>query len=707
MLLTNPYYSILYEYVTKKGFSQSGKCEYKNYDKAKDIFVYFNCFDIKGVDEVSKLAKENYEGSLEFSYNQATNEVYVSKVPYVVYQNIKVPVLTGDIVQIILDKLQKYTSSDMLKIVFADSVLPLAIDERATELLPALKETSNYRFLLAIINKITEEKKHIMAQTKRFQESQARNERSRERAIAKKRKILGLDPKDFPTTEEFQSKLREKITATCQYKLDNITRHLEANIKKYKKYFDRKNQYAFEYILRVALLDKIKQTNIGDGFLLRNIDRLYDPFQDTYYLESFVSDAIIPTELQRLVKMWKYFLDTDNKNLNPIFINEAINAIIDVDLHSPNGIVSAYQDREEENDLKYFAHEDGISYAEYCPYIIHAQVMRHNSGAEMHPVYSYYYKRIMNLPYRSYFDIARAMDGANLEITPLEIIVQIAKLEEKQKYYERILANPDEVVLKFYKTSKIWGSIMQLPYWDRVYFDPVFDADLHDHESFSLFMVRPGVSEIDYESIIDFVDNPKYKSAISRNDLARTNRKLRDRLMVMIPKSLSSTEITKLIDYAHEYGAKLNFVCENSDTSIIVKKVLLQKTLESYINGDKYFKEWCFINVDPNYYESFLKDTPNNKTLWHRYDYSSDYIYKRKELLSFDRQVELAIEYAQNGPNSIDYQLLDTILFGSYDSSTIFLEDFNYFQSMLGEETAYWEEELAYSRARRLKEEIE
>ncbi len=566
MLLTNPYYSILYEYVTKNNFSdQSGKCDYKSYDKAKDNFVYFNCFDIKGIDEVSKLAKVNYEGSLEFSYNEATNEVYVSKVPYVVYQNIKVPVFTNDIVQIMLDKLQKYTPSNMLKVVFADSVLPLAIDDRATKLLPALKETSNYRFLMAIISKITEEKKHIMAQTKRFQESQARNERSIERAIAKKRKIMGLDPKDFPTIEEFQSKLREKIIATCQYKLDNIERHLEANIKNYKKYFDRKNQYNFEYMLRVALLDKIKQMNIGDEYLLRNIEKLYEPLHDTYSLESFVSDTKnIPVELQRIVRLWKYFLDTDNKNLNPIFVNEAINIIMDVDLHSPNGIVSVYQDREEETDLKYFAHQDGISYAEYCPYIIHAQVMRHNyKNAEMHPVYSYYYNRVMGFRYNSYFDIARAMDGANLEITPLEIIVQIAKLEEKQKYYERILANPDEVVLKFYKTSKIWGSIMQLPYWNRVYFDPVFDEDLHDHESFGLFMVRPGVSEIDYEGIIDFVDNPKYKSAVSRNDLAMANSNLCNRLMVMVPKSLSTEEITKLIDYAHEYGDKLNFVCES------------------------------------------------------------------------------------------------------------------------------------------------
>ncbi len=264
MLLTNPYYSLLDSYIehTKELFRDyKVECEYKSYDKEKDNYIFFTCFDLKLESRFGDFIIRDikYEGVLKFCFNKASNEVYVTKVPYVIYGNTRIPIFTSGIAQIIVNKLQKYVPNNEIKIVFSNPLVPLAEDENVLSLLPSLANTKNHQLLVYILNGIKKEKTKIMMETKRYKEKQEKIYRKKENAIAKKRRILGLDPKDFTSVEEFQKKLTKKLIDFWNKKVENIERHLEANIKKYKSLLAKGNAKDFLLMLGIVLLDEIKE----------------------------------------------------------------------------------------------------------------------------------------------------------------------------------------------------------------------------------------------------------------------------------------------------------------------------------------------------------------------------------------------------------------------------------------------------------------
>ncbi len=451
-----------------------------------------------------------------------------------------------------------------------------------------------------------------------------------------------------------------------------------------------------------------------------------------YWLKYEISDFkyflkknnYISPKIKEIAELCQYFsnnmlkddteLDEDEDEVNAVTeldkdkVNAAMDIILEADLSSPTGLLSILNQTRQCDDFKLQAHDYGYSYSQYSPFILDATFLIDDyKWAKFHPACKDYYETIKHLwEYygHNYFDVADTMNRKSIIILPIETIMQIYKLQEQLAYYNGLLANPQEAVLKFYKTSKIWGSIMQLPYWSRVYNDIVYGSNVRTyHETFNLFMIKHGVESIDFNNIINFIENPRFKGNVFGKQMVHgKNFDLYDRLIITIPSSLPYEQILKVVVYAHTHGGKTNFVCENIDVAMTVKRILIGKAVSAYVNGEKYFNDWCFVNTDPTYYESFLINTPSNKIFWHRYDYSSDYNYRRKEMLSFNKIIELAILYSQSKTGKVDYQLLDILLLGSYSSETAYLEDVKGFEDMVKNEIEGWEEELMSSKVIRM-----
>ena len=137
----------------------------------------------------------------------------------------------------------------------------------------------------------------------------------------------------------------------------------------------------------------------------------------------------------------------------------------------------------------------------------------------------------------------------------------------------------------------------------------------------------------------------------------------------MIPKTICYKDLLKTIDYVTTNGQHINFICETPDLSAQVKRAIVTKTLDSHKKNKSFLKGNVFINVDPNYYDSFFANTPDNKNLWHKYDYSSNYEFRRKapESLSVLIGYYLAKFYDEE-KNSYNYEQIEEALLGTYNS---------------------------------------
>ncbi len=690
MFLTQPYYSYLYEYTEslKELVKNSEiKCNYKCYDKTQNNFIFFNCFDLKSTITSNEfiLKEIKYEGNLKFDFNKVTNEVYIRKVPYItINNNIVLPFFTNDIAQIIVDKLNNYIPSEEIKITFSNQLIPLVEDEKTIQIIPNIINTQNHCILTSIIANIQKEKTKILTDTKRYKEHQERINHGKEIALAKKRKILGLDPQDYISPEEFKSALLKKLKTIWINKINNIKRHLEANIQKYKKAMQNGNAEDFRYIMETII-----SYNRNCEFNEKEIE---------YYLKTTKN---VPSIIKEMIELRNYFKQKEKKllkNLDSEIIDKATNYILDFDLEF---VLPALEETKKDlADIKKQSYE--------------AQAFYNGFAIMCNNFFEYYYKYPNSPAYKKYYekyqeiwnfegniyDIAYEICRNKLLILPLEYIVQIKNLKKQLNLCKKLLFNSKLPTLQFYKNSVLWGSIMQLPYWLRIYGDPIISNETIGHEIFGLFMIKPQINNINFNNIVKFIDGNLFRSQKIENKIVTNEKEMSfyHRLIVTIPKTLSYNNIEKLIDFAHKYSEKINFVCENIDVVITVKKILLKKALNAFYSGKKYFKDWCLINIDSNYYETFLANTPNNKNLWHQYDFSSDYPYRRKEIMSFDKKLELAILYSQNGNNSIDYQLLEALIFGDYTSVNTFIEDINVFNNIIEKHSEKWKKELTISK---------
>lgn len=251
----------------------------------------------------------------------------------------------------------------------------------------------------------------------------------------------------------------------------------------------------------------------------------------------------------------------------------------------------------------------------------------------------------------------------------IELLLQIRTLTKQLEYYLSILNEPSKVLLSFKKDNDSWGSIMQFPYFVRMGRDPFSSQK---HELFNLLMIKPGTLIFDDANIRYFVQKDDKEKEVSS---------CCNRMVVAIPDSLQQYSLLKVIGYAHDKSDDLNIICQSPDLASRVKSILVTYELNARKNNSNYIEGNYFINVDPNYYNAFFVDTPDNKELWHRYDYSSDYKYRRKIIYDLKTIIDMCIhEYLKRNTSSekIDNDILSEIILESYSSDSVSF-DFNDF----------------------------
>ncbi len=240
MLLQNNFFSSLYTYLLQlESYIEKGQTVVTTanvYDKESgdEVAIRWDKFKTTLQFSADIILKEiEYKGYLKCSYNKRTHEVLVSHVPYVQYGDVKTPLFTADIVRLLVKSLNKYISGEELKIRFSSDSTVIAIDKSSLSLIPSIRDTNNYILLERVISTIDREKRKIDGDVKRYREKMARLEAARERAIAKKRKIYGLDPKEFESTEKFLETLSNLLADIYSKKVVNTKRNLEASKKAY------------------------------------------------------------------------------------------------------------------------------------------------------------------------------------------------------------------------------------------------------------------------------------------------------------------------------------------------------------------------------------------------------------------------------------------------------------------------------------------
>ena len=272
---------------------------------------------------------------------------------------------------------------------------------------------------------------------------------------------------------------------------------------------------------------------------------------------------------------------------------------------------------------------------------------------------------------RNYFDIwkrqildeiTNIIDYTSPLFQGINLINQYNTLNNQKKYYKNILNNINNYTYSSDKQLNVEGYILNLPYWFK-------------NDEKHLLMIKPGCSYIDINNIPNIPNNKKtkekyglnlFEKSYSYNTFNLINYNDRSPIIITIPKSLDLSEIKKLIMYIKEEYNTINYVCEDIDIYVKVKTILVDSYLEEYKElQEKNKTRNSFICIDPNYYDEYFKTNPNVKIYYHMYDYTSDYKFKKKHIMSIE---DLCNIYINRESEKIDYDKIKEAILGSYSN---------------------------------------
>lgn len=659
MLLKNILYSEIDLYVKKINQYLSDSyiinADFKTYDKSQNDVVIFKCFDINSQVKTNcgvMISERKYFGYLEFTYSKITNEVYVSKLPYVMSGKVEMPIFTSDIAQIIVDKVKGYIPKEEIKLNFSNPVSVFAIDNKVKETIPSFSETKNYNIINYIIDEIALEEKRIRQHILNLKAQKDREDKAIERAISKKRKIYGIDSKDYENQQEFYNVVNNKICEVYTKKAEKIKRHLKLNICKYKQLIKNgiKSMYSndMDFICNNSDFCNWCEHNGISISKFKGVQTQNNFWGSTYFYDKDVDDEQVKKEVQQIID--KYIEDR--------FYH---------DLGAPRGILALVDFvKKEIMTLPELREEGRINNNTLYTYVVTQLASMTGNGdrngwangkydyIEDHPIFGKHnYSYIRQRSYQWWMYTYRFSRDIGLAI---ELLLQIRTLTKQLQYCNLILNNPSSAILSFKKDNDSWNSIMQYPYFVRMGRD---SYKSNSHETFNLFMIKPGTITFDDKNIRYFIQKDDKKKNVSSRC---------DRMVVAIPDSLQYHSLLKVIQYAHNYGKKLNIICQSPDLASRVKTILVTNELNARGNNGRYIEGDYFINVDPNYYDSFFVDTPDNKEFWHRYDYSSDYKYRRKIIYDLKTIIDMVTkEYGEKiDANKKNNNILLEMILGGY-----------------------------------------
>ena len=639
MYLEMPEYSLIHMYLKEleknleNGYNFT--CEYKTYDKEFYNEVAFKCFDlVQKMQSNSIFIKNlNYHGTLEFSYNKATNEVYVLKVPYILINNKKLFIFTSDLAKIIEELLKKYVPVSDVSIKFSSSLSVLAMNKEVAQIIPNIVNTTNYQFLLKILEQIEKEISYIERDLEKQQYRAKKEDAKKEFVLIKRRSICGIDISNYDRIEDYFNAVNKALIDWWTKKVENYTIHLNATKKKYFDMYLSGDPDSFLYDMSIFL-----------GVLPSSFDEAYERVGELAWYED--------SEKRKIKKE----------------IEEYLEARLEYDLSEEeyDSIISEINKIRKEYDREYNA-----SYSIY-------------KGPE----------RGLNMGFEEYF-AQSVLENDYLEDNPIcsdadydelirfeKYIIQIKTLIEKIEFYKELIKDPDKAIINFSRYGVAWNAIMQSPYWLKLS-RCIKGVNGHGiHEKIALLMVKPGTKTIDFKKMKKFNSDKAKNKKFWISDEYQFNK-----LIITIPKSLDYLEIIKLVEYGfqinkyHDTKAEqINFICEDVDTAVKVKEICIKCylalpdtiILPQQLNFWPDAKMELLVNVDPDYYRNYFLDCPKNEVYYHRYDYSSQYKFRRKESINFSGKIDCAVLAFKNCGITPTEDMIKEIVLGGYDNECRF-----------------------------------
>ena len=634
MYLEMPEYSLIHMYLKEleknleNGYNFT--CEYKTYDKEFYNEVAFKCFDlVQKMQSNSIFIKNlNYHGTLEFSYNKATNEVYVLKVPYILINNKKLFIFTSDLAKIIEELLKKYVPVSDVSIKFSSSLSILAINKEVAQIIPNIVNTTNYQFLLKILEQIEKEISYIERDLEKQQYRAKKEDAKKEFVLIKRRSICGIDISNYDRIEDYFNAVNKALIDLWTKKVENYTIHLNATKKKYFDMYLSGNTNKFEFL-----------------------DEFYDPFDEAYYQVGELA----------------WYEDSGKRKIKKE-IMEHLEARLEYDLSEEwyDSIISEINEIRKEYDREYNA-----SYSIYK-----GPERGLNMGFE-----EYFAQSVLENDYLKNNPICSDADYDEL-IRFEKYIIQIKALIEKIEFYKELIKDPDKAIINFSKYGVAWNAIMQSPYWLKIS-RCIKGVNGHGiHEKIALLMVKPGTKTIDFKKMKKFNSDKAKNKKFWISDEYQFNK-----LIITIPKSLDYSEIIKLVEYGFQINKyhytkaeQINFICEDGDTAVKVKEICIKCylalpdtiILPQQLNFWPDAKMELLVNVDPDYYRNYFLDCPKNEVYYHRYDYSSQYKFRRKESINFSGKIDCAVLAFKNCGITPTEDMIKEIVLGGYDNECRF-----------------------------------
>lgn len=630
--------------------------KYKSYDSTKGEVVTFICFSIESVIERNGFVLQSfiYQGNLVFSYNQTTHAIWISELPKYGDEKNSISLFTSDILSIIVEKIKNYVEIDKIVIDFKDTYQKFAIDNHLYKILPQIENNINYKRMCLIYEQMCLEEERIKREVLEEKKRKDKEDAIKERVVAEKSIIYGIDQRDYEDYFAYLDAVNKKICEVCDYKISNINRHIEANKKKY-----------------IALLRKNDKGHKGLKDIL-NILSWDWGFGESEYCHNEVFQIIVSNleETSKKVEVTEQLLDIYYEAIYQ-YDSDLSNkrSLISLLSHIRNnrGWVEGRYDEEgkmpsKPNDMYHYILGVGYYYGSDEEIINYKNPIFNGSS------------RIVQKDFKKCVDT----------------LFQIASLKKQLVYYENMRSNPDKALINFQNSRDSWNSILHFPYWLRIGRDSSRKANTYSREKYNLLMIKPGVKDIDLDHIRVFTRNNGQEFGSTKVERQEYLQKLIQgeikfshcsRLIITIPKSLHFENVIRLIDYAHQYGSRVLFICETSDVAVTIKEILVDRAIQAYkqISSSepcrkvvlktrgKYFKNECFLCVDPTYFSNFMLDTPTNKAFWHRYDYTGSYKYRKQEPASLDYVFDRTI-YENMHDGKVDYERVTKQLLGSYSS---------------------------------------
>ena len=426
-----------------------------------------------------------------------------------------------------------------------------------------------------------------------------------EKALSKKRSFFGVDPEDFTNPEEFYKVVNPLIYDMYVKKIKNINRHLLLARKKYKQ----------ELLKLVLEVDRnFAKASYDNDF--KRAKEFSDFFGCRYY---GIDETIYWEEVTRKHKELKE---------NPIFlqlVDEYLEYLLNKDLNPETGIISIINKFRKENALseRYgYAYKDGVYQGKDEDGLYNAVAAKVLDPTETPHIFSHTISEIREktagfLPEKilGYYYHRPSVKKC------IDLLIYIYELMKQLEKYQAIISRPNDAIYEYIKTNTSWNAIMQKSYWIRLGRDTYKERV---HSTINLFMIKPGTKKI-------YKDDIKY--FVRRKDRQfESLYKIKCHMMIItIPDSIEEDSLMEIIDFAHENGTDLKFICESKRVLDKIKYILIERELSSRkesgqllnqtaTSEQKYYIQGNYwLIIDPDYYNSFFVNTPNNKNLWNQY----------------------------------------------------------------------------------------